>query len=454
MHRHTLVTLHPVVQLQRYGFERTQYERYRVCQALGLAYLHVAYLPQLYPDWLKQLSDTLGIAENSLICLPNSYTPIGHIHPGLRPEELTEIGEDDKIETNEAGFVTCVHRSDGDYTTYYTTAPYLQHNHSTGELIWLDQEGRECLRGKYINPFTEPMPIRLIRAGYIYLLDGKILSEEELLIDYLSKQTDSSCIYFRDQHQYPFPRLMQFMNYTGRRHYDLIHQNVLLNWHAQNVQPDIRYLVANETLTYILQEAGYTAQFLPPIGASIQWEQEQVYGSITDYCFVGNMTTVKQPELVLETFIALYKMGSQARITFYGGLPEDVEKLRSYPLTPNIQILGEVDAVPYEKHQCYLSSSRSELFANACVEAMSAGLLALVSDVDFAHRQYAKESDAVLTFGNQEELLQRIRQMEEPQFSCSNRPNLELAARYSFEQLLNFYRNLLGISDARIGEKP
>ena len=71
-------------------------------------------------------------------------------------------------------------------------------------------------------------------------------------------------------------------------------------------------------------------------------------------------------------------------------------------------------------HQCYLSASYTELFANACVEALSQGLLALLSDVEIAHRFYAGQSNAINLFKTKSELIQKIEEMEEPDFYLSN----------------------------------
>ena len=149
-------------------------------------------------------------------------------------------------------------------------------------------------------------------------------------------------------------------------------------------------------------------------------------------------------KFVIETFIDLYQRGSKARITFYGGTEERLEALRNrYDLPPNIQFKGIVDEVPYHHHQCYLSASYTELFANACVEALNQGLLALLSDVEIAHRFYADQSDAIRLFRNKGQLIQIIEEMEQADFSQSNAENIALASRYSLGTVAQSYRELL-----------
>ena len=99
--------------------------------------------------------------------------------------------------------------------------------------------------------------------------------------------------------------------------------------------------------------------------------------------------------------------------------------------------------MPYHLHQCYLSASYTELFANACVEALSQGLLALLSDVEIAHRFYAGQSNAINLFKTKSELIQKIEEMEQPDFCLLNEKNLALASRYSLEKVAQIYRELL-----------
>jgi len=165
---------------------------------------------------------------------------------------------------------------------------------------------------------------------------------------------------------------------------------------------------------------------------------------VLDYCLVGHMGEGKNVELVIEAFIELYKRGSKVQITFYGGTEERLEELRNrYDLPPTIHFKGIVDEVPYHLHQCYLSASYTELFANACVEALNQGLLALLSDVEIAHRFYTNQSDAINLFKTKSELIQMIEEMEQADYSQSNAENIALASHYSLGTVTQGYRELL-----------
>ena len=85
----------------------------------------------------------------------------------------------------------------------------------------------------------------------------------------------------------------------------------------------------------------------------------------------------------------------------------------------------------------------SELFANAFVEAASNGLLALLSDVDIAHRYYAGQSDSITLFRNKTELIEKILQMEQENFQKSNEGNINLTRRYSIGNVSKYYVDLI-----------
>ena len=78
---------------------------------------------------------------------------------------------------------------------------------------------------------------------------------------------------------------------------------------------------------------------------------------------------------------------------------------------------------------------------------MSEGLLAVLSNVDIAHRYYAKQTDGIQLFNAKKELLEIIERMEQEDYQQSNEQNLELAKQYSIENVATIYRELLGIEN-------
>ena len=257
-----------------------------------------------------------------------------------------------------------------------------------------------------------------------------------------AKQTD---LIIRDQHIIPAPSIFRFMENTEKNYYEVIHENVLRNMALANLRGKTDYLVASEVLTSELEKQGYSTKFLPPMVTQVD-QSPKIIGPVTNYCVVGNMSDLKNVEWIIEVFIALYLSGSKAIVTFYGGSAERIEELKQkYEIPENIIFKGIVDKVPYHLHQAYVSSSYSELFANACVEAMSEGLLAVLSNVDIAHRYYAKQTDGIQLFSTKKELVEMIERMAQEEYQQSNEQNLKLAKQYSIENVANIYRELLGI---------
>lgn len=52
-----IITLHSFTEIQRYGFETTQFYRARIARYLGIDYLHLLTNPQVRPDWKADLKN-------------------------------------------------------------------------------------------------------------------------------------------------------------------------------------------------------------------------------------------------------------------------------------------------------------------------------------------------------------------------------------------------------------
>lgn len=438
-----IITIHPVKKTHRYGFETTQLYRAKVARYLGVDYIHLATSPQVRPDWKKEIM-ALGFLEEEIVNVPNSFSDIGHDALSVKLEDLT-LQEGDQVEITEEGFVGSVTLADGTGRYFYTSGPYLFEDFQMRELRWYHGNGELVLRARSMDPFKEPTPVRLFYPGYIYLKDGEFCSEDDLVVSYLAKKAKQTDLIIRDQHIVPAPSIFRFMENTEKNYYEVIHENVLRNMTLANLRGKTDYLVASEVLTTELEKQGYSTKFVPPMVTQVD-QSPKMIGPVTNYCVVGNMSELKNVEWIIEVFIALYLSGSKATVTFYGGSAERIEELKQkYEIPENIIFKGIVDKVPYYLHQAYLSSSYSELFANACVEAMSEGLLAVLSNVDIAHRYYAKQTDGIQLFNTKKELLEMIERMEQEEYQQSNEQNLELAKQYSIENVANIYRELLGM---------
>ena len=323
-----------------------------------------------------------------MICVPHSFSDIGHADLSVKPESLT-LADGDQVELNEDGFVASVTLGDGSGRYYYTKGPFLFEDFKEKELRWYHENGELALEGRFIDPFKEPSPVTIFYPEYIYRIGGEIRSEEDLLVKFLAKWAQQTDLFIRDQQIVPKPSLWRYMENTDKNYYEVVHENVMRDLRLANLRKTNKYLVASEVLTDTLAKQGYDTKFLPPMFTEKLGQLRKI-GPVLDYCLVGHVGEGKNVELVIEAFIELYKRGSKAQITFYGGSEERLAELQNqYDLPPTIHFKGIVNEVPYHLHQCYLSASYTELFANACVEALNQGLLALLSDVEIAHRFYA-----------------------------------------------------------------
>lgn len=392
-----LITIHPGMNKYSYGFETSQLSRFKVAQYLGWGYLHVLTSPQLQDGYWKDTYVKFGFLSDSLISIPNCFSDCGHDSLSVTPSDLDSIFKDGEI-FRQGAYVTHVKVKGS--TWFFTSKPYLEVT-SEDVLIWYNRDGSVSMKAKYFDIDKEPTPVDIFSSDYLYYKDDEWLTSEDLLIRYLLATVRSNDLLIRDQHQVPHLKLWRFVDFRSLNYYEYVHHNVLIDPCA-NLRKRTRYLVASERLADDLEKQGYQVTFCPPIfvgmdkGSSFNLVQNEP----KEFCFVGNMSDNKRVDWVISVFKDLYKDYPDLRLNLYGNL-DDLER---YDLTDNITYHGFVSQVPYEDNQVYISCSKTELFANACVEALSQGLVALLSDVDFAHRFYNEMISNVALFQTKEEL--------------------------------------------------
>ena len=392
-----LITIHPGMNDYSYGFETSQLSRFKVAQYLGWGYLHVLTSPQLQDGYWKDTYLKFGFSSDSLISIPNWFSDCGHDSLSVTPSDLDSIFKGGEIFTQGA-YVT--HVKVNDSTWFFTSKPYLEVT-SEDVLIWYNQDGSVSMKAKYFDIDKEPTPVDIFSSDYLYYKDDEWLTSEDLLIRYLLATVKSDDLLIRDQHQVPHLKLWRFVDFRSLNYYEYVHHNVLIDPCA-NLRKRTRYLVASERLADDLERQGYQVTFCPPIfvGMDKGTSFNLIQNKPKEFCFVGNMTDNKRVDWVISVFKDLYKDYPDLRLNLYGNL-DDLER---YDLTDNITCHGFVSQVPYEDNQVYISCSKTELFANACVEALSQGLVALLSDVDIAHRFYNEMISNVALFQTKEEL--------------------------------------------------
>lgn len=401
-----LITIHPGNSEQSYGYETSQLSRVRVANYLGWGYLHILTSPQLQETNWKSTYTNFGFSSESLICVPNWFSDCGHDKLSVKLSDLEERFKDGEISTI-GEYVTQV-KLEGS-TWFFTSNPYLERT-SDGILIWYNRDGSISMKAKYFDIDKEPTPVELLQSDYLYFKEGKWYTSEDLLIKFLLEHVSTGDLIIRDQHQVPHLKLWRFVDFKGLNYYEYIHHNVLIDLCA-NLRRKTKYLVASEVLTSELAQLGYQVTFCPPImvDSNLGSNLKIVQNEPKKFCFVGNMSENKRVDWVLSAFAGLEVTQPNLELHLYGELDNDL----LLKLPNNVIYHGYVPIVPYDENQVYISCSKTELFANACVEALSQGLVALLSDVDIAHRFYNQNISNVFTFKNIEELKSLILKLSE-----------------------------------------
>lgn len=104
---------------------------------------------------------------------------------------------------------------------------------------------------------------------------------------------------------------------------------------------------------------------------------------------VGRLVHVKRFDRAIEVVAALRKKGLQIVLDIIGDgplRPALAEQIHTHALENHVHLLGQQDAAPYYAHaDCFLQTSDSEGLSLALLEALAAGLPAIVTHADFSH---------------------------------------------------------------------
>lgn len=382
-------TLHTVMNQGRFGFDSTHYYREKMMVEFGVEH-RVVYtdIPNnKYANWCESLLDK-GITSFTHVILDLSN--ISRHKPCLTEKEIFPQGTPEDVSQlilTKDGFVGQIIYADNK-REYYTSSLFLEVEE---------------------NKFRIYNKIEMLLEGYVsgsgeYITSsGK--SQVDYLLEYLVEESNQDDIFIIDLDKSIFlPKLKRFFLHTKRKLYSMVHYNILAPF--TNYQPVTwaKRIIASEPLADLLKDRGEDVLFLPP-AISENEAKEKHYNTVTDWCLVGDASSGKRVFLALQAFGKLLEYTSDIKLSIYGKLPQGISENQ---LPKNIIFKGEVARVPYENYQGYLSTSASELFANAMVEASSNNLVCLVSDVLFAHHYYASIDKNVITFNKLQDLIEKL----------------------------------------------
>lgn len=385
MHRR-IVTIHHHYKLGRAGFESSQQTRMKLAELNGFEYLHLITSPQ-DSDYLSKFQ-SIGFSYGSI-------SPIDRF-----------------LMQTDARFLD-------DYRVEY----YSDSGLKIGEAFYdFDRE--------YSNV-----------ESWIYLKDGEIFTEEDLVVKYLSDNVKDSDVLFRDDSRILMPKLRRFAEFRKIRYYEIIHHSVLTDGYLSTLSKKINYLVANERLAKELADLGFRSKFLPPMCVDEETLKPRKISSIKRYVWSAHLGDYKNFGQALRVMKRLEE--SNIRLDVYGGTQRDFDRFyEQYGRPSNVKYHGLVVEVPYRFYDGYLSTSRHELFANACIEAMSDGLKCITSDLKYPYQDYEIGTKGSLSIAKTDdefvELIERFKSLE---FDSTDQ--IEFIKRYSYQRWAPLFKELV-----------
>lgn len=381
-----IVTIHHHYKLGRAGFESSQQTRMKLAELNGFEYLHLITSPQ-DSDYLSKFQ-SIGFSYGSIL-------PIDRF-----------------LMQTDARFLD-------DYRVEY----YSDSGLKIGEAFYdFDRE--------YSNV-----------ESWIYLKDGEIFTEEDLVVKYLSVNVKDSDVLFRDDSRILMPKLRRFAEFRKIRYYEIIHHSVLTDGYLSTLSKKINYLVANERLAKELADLGFRSKFLPPMCVDEETLKPRKISSIKRYVWSAHLGDYKNFGQALRVMKRLEE--SNIRLDVYGGTQRDFDRFyEQYGRPSNVKHHGLVAEVPYRFYDGYLSTSRHELFANACIEAMSNGLKCITSDLKYPYQDYEISTNGSLSIAkSDDEFVNLIKEFKSCEFDSTDQ--IEFIKRYSYQRWASLFKELI-----------
>lgn len=374
----TIVTVHHHYKFGRAGFESSQQTRMNLAKMNGFDYVHLITSPQLvgYEECFRSIGFDYG-----------SIYALDEVFMGVNAMKIDKW--------------------------HYR---YIRDGSVVGEARY----DKDCT--------VAPVPM------WVYTRDGKVLTEESLIVWYLSKYPEKhDLVIFRDESRIPMPELVRFVKLFNVRYYEMIHHNVLEDGFLLSLSRKVSYLVANERLVQELADIGFNSQFLPPMCV---WEKDIVSRTIQPVCkyvwsaHLGDYKNFAQALRVMHQL-----RNTSITLDVYGGTHDDFDRLCAIVsgCPPNVTYHGVVVRVPYEQYDGFLSTSMHELFSNACVEAMASGLKCVVSNLKYPFRDYAEKSHGEVSIAyTDKEFVSCMRDLENSVFHANYQ--IKLLKNYTYER--------------------
>lgn len=382
----TIVTIHHHYTLGRAGFETSQQTRMTLAKLNGFNYLHLITSPQI--ENYKSRFEEVGF----------TYGDIQALDEYLFQTNATKI--------------------------------------DSYEYRYYDNDGNEVGSAIY-DESSLKIPT------WIYTVNGKTYTEEDLVIKYLSELGHHDMnVLIRDDSRIPMPNLVRFAKNLNYRYFEYIHHNVVYDGYLPTLSKKIDYLVANEQVSELLKTLGYKAHFLPPMCVFENDLITKKINGVKRYVWSAHLGDYKNFDQALQIMKALED--TDITLDVYGGTREEFLNLcaltNCYPR--NVTYQGLVNNVPYQKYDGYISTSDHEMFSNACVEAMSHGLKCIVSNLEHPYQFYSRMTDNEVEIAhNTKEYIALMVSNSEKEFTSNSQSSF--LKRYSYESWTPLFTELI-----------
>lgn len=409
-------TIKEEVPKRKFGFESSQLARQTILSDLGVSHeLVITSLHNLVPNYVETLE---GIGFKNFHHVIFDQSDLARVSPSVSEDSVSKDNVE-HIEYTLNGSVGLVYYTGG-VIECYTSQLLYRISLDEGRFELFDSSGLLLLGDISENYIT----LTNVRTSRVY-------NQWSLVVEYLAENSTLEDKFIVDMvDKYPLP-LRKFFQNTGRTLFAYTHYNILDPRMNFVLQGWCRNLVASPVLEEKL--GSESVRFLPPV--YVDGIRGRSYGSVRDWCIVGNMTFLKRCEWAIEAFRGF----PGSKLTIYGNLPSGYT---DDSLPENVTFVGSVESVPYEKHEGYISCSMSECFANSAVEASSSGLVCLLSDVDLAHKYYGSLCSNTKLFSTKDELRSLVKgySLEQGLFKSST-----FANNYTYKEVLLLYKEIISL---------
>ncbi|CAM3052617.1 glycosyltransferase [Streptococcus acidominimus] len=409
-----------------FGYETSQIYRHQILSQEGIDNEYLVTTPFLSMYWWLRIAQ-MGFQADCFKILPHLYSDLSDRKHTMTVEAFEHsIGNPSVLNTSDSG--TTYQLPDGFLDTIVSNTGHvlraIKRNSSlqvvedsivteglfytdyrNGHFAYFNKDGSLSIQGETNGRETY---YRLPNQSHIQV------TEADLVIDYLGKTASKNLVIINDQLQERMDEVVQFCEGHSIRYYDFLHYDKYYsNDHRLLANPKpVRNntLVASPYIIDKLKQEGIETRFVNPIGVEPSRDLPNL--TCNRFVLIGNFTRQKRINMAIEAFSLLPEL----TLDIYGGTLADFQAM--YPtenIPENVHFKGMIasKAIRHQEYMGYLSCSETEMYANSLVESLGAGLLPILSDVDFAHSKTLRDLQMDTAFTDTDSLVAVLKRVAE-----------------------------------------